>query len=149
MCRRLVDRQLEHVERADEVGHKGGLGMLVDLTRAPGLLDLAAVHHGDPVGHRKRFFLIVRDVDECRAELALDALELVLHLPSQLDVEGPERLVEQQGRRTVDERPRKRDPLLLPTRAAAAAGARVLRARRSASTLGSAVPGWHEAHPLP
>ena len=88
--------------------------MLVDLAWASGLLDLATVHHSDPVGHRKRFFLIMRDVDECRAELVLDALQLVLHLPPQLDVERPERLVEQQGRRAIDERPRKRDPLLLP-----------------------------------
>ncbi len=109
----LVDRQLERVERADEVGHERGARMLVDLARAPGLLHLAAVHDGDPVGHRERLFLVVRHVDERRPELVLDALELELHLLAQLDVERAERLVEEQRGRPVDESARQRDALLL------------------------------------
>ena len=87
--------------------------MLVDLARASDLLDLAAVHDCDPVGHRERLFLVVRDVDERRPELVLDSLELELHLLAQLDVEGAERLVEEQRRRPVDERACERDALLL------------------------------------
>ena len=87
--------------------------MLVDLARAPDLLDAAAVHDRDPVGHRERLFLVVRDVDEGRAELVLDALQLELHLLAQLHVERSERLVEQERRRPVDERAGERDPLLL------------------------------------
>ena len=45
----------------------------------------------------------------------LDPLELELERAAQLDVESAERLVEQQGRGAVDERPRERDALLLPT----------------------------------
>ena len=55
----------------------------------------------------------MRDVDERRPELVLDALQLELHLLAQLDVERAERLVEQQRGRPVDERARQRDPLLL------------------------------------
>ena len=46
----------------------------------------------------------------------LDALQLELHLLAQLEVEGTERLVEEKHARPVHERPRERDPLLLPAR---------------------------------
>ena len=94
--------------------------MLVDLARAADLLHPAAVHDGDPVGHRERLLLVVRHVDEGRAELGLDPLQLELHLLAQLHVERAQRLVEQQGRGLVDERPRQRDALLLASRKAAA-----------------------------
>ena len=87
--------------------------MLVDLARAPDLLHPAAVHHGDPVGHRERLLLVVRDVDERRAELGLDPLQLELHLLAQLDVERAQRLVEQERGRPVDQSARERHALLL------------------------------------
>ena len=46
-------------------------------------------------------------------DLGLDALELDLHLPAQLEVERAERLVEQQHLRVVDQGARQRHPLLL------------------------------------
>jgi len=48
---------------------------------------LGAVHDGDPIGHRERFLLIVRDVDEGRPKLGLDPLELELHLLAEFHVE--------------------------------------------------------------
>ena len=56
----------------------------------------------------------MRDVDERDADLALQALQLDLHLLAQLQVERAERLVEQQHRRPVHERTRQRDALALP-----------------------------------
>ncbi len=112
----LVDREVERVERADEVGDEGGRRMLVDLARRADLLDPAAVHDRDPVGHRERLVLVVRHVDERRPELVLDPLQLELHLLAQLHVERAERLVEEQRRRPVDERARERDALLLAAR---------------------------------
>ena len=109
----LVDPEVERVERADEVGHEGRARTVVDLARISGLLDAAAVHDRDPVGHRERLFLVVRHVDEGRPEGALDALQLQLHLLAQLHVEGAERFVQEQRRRTVDQRSRQRHPLLL------------------------------------
>jgi hypothetical protein len=44
----------------------------------------------------------------------LDALELELHVLAQLDVERAQRLVQEQRRRPVDQRPGERHPLLLP-----------------------------------
>ena len=112
----FVDRHVDRVERADEVGHEGRLGMLVDLSRAADLLDAPAVHHGDPIGHRERLFLVVRDVHERRAELRLDSFELELHLLTQLHIERTERLVEEERGGLIDECPRERDPLLLSAR---------------------------------
>ena len=47
------------------------------------------------------------------AQLALDRLQLELHLLAQLQVERAERLVEQQHARLVDDRARERDALAL------------------------------------
>ena len=46
--------------------------------------------------HGQRFFLVVGDIDEGDARALLDALELDLHVLAQLEVQGAERLVEQQ-----------------------------------------------------
>ena len=91
-------------------------GLLVDLLGRAALPDLAALHHRDAVGHRERLLLVVRDVEERDADLALDALQLHLHLLAQLQVERAERLVEQEHGGPVDERARQRHALLLPAR---------------------------------
>ena len=53
------------------------------------------------------------DEDEGDADLALDLLELDLHLLAQFQVECAEGLIEEQHLRAVHERPRERDPLTL------------------------------------
>ena len=87
--------------------------MVVDLARAPYLLDLPAVHDGDPVGHRKRLVLVVGHVHERRPQLGLNPLQLELHLLAELHVQGAQRLVEQQRGRLVDERAGQSNALLL------------------------------------
>ena len=87
--------------------------MLVDLGRRADLLDLALVEDREAVAHRERLLLVVRDVDEGDPDLALDALQLDLHLLAQLQVERAERLVEQEDLRVVDDRARERDALAL------------------------------------
>ena len=72
--------------------------MLVDVGRRPDLLDASLVEDGEAVAHRERLLLVVRDVDERDAELALERLEEDLHLLAQLQVERAERLVEQEHR---------------------------------------------------
>ena len=95
---------------------KVGCGPLVDRLGVGDLLDHAAVHHRDAVGHRQRLLLVVRHVDERDADVALDALQLDLQLLAELQVERAERLVEQQHGRAVHERARERDALLLAAR---------------------------------
>ncbi len=53
------------------------------------------------------------DVHEGDADLGLDALEFQLHLAAQLEVEGAQRLVEEQHLGVVDQRAGDRDALLL------------------------------------
>ena len=60
--------------------------------------------------------LVVRDEDRRDAERLLDLLQALAQLRADLDVERAERLVEQQHRRLVRERPRERDALLLAAR---------------------------------
>ena len=74
-------------------------GLLVDLLRRPALGDPALGHDRDAVRHRERLLLVVGDEDEGDPDLALDLLQLDLHLAAELQVERAERLVEQQDLR--------------------------------------------------
>jgi hypothetical protein len=56
----------------------------------------------------------VGHVHERDPDLDLDALELDLELPSELEVQGAQRLIEQEHGRAVDQGTRQRHPLLLP-----------------------------------
>ena len=135
-----LERAGEQVGRADEAGDEDARRRGVDLLRRADLLDLAAAHHGDAVAHRQRLALVVGDEDERDPDLALDPLELDLHRLAQLEVEGGERLVEQQGARQVDERPGQGDALLL---AAGQLG------RAAAGELGEADDLEHLHRPAP
>src|SRR5207249_4894904 len=87
---------LEQVGGADEGGDEGGGGAFVDLGGGTDLLDAALVEDGDAVAHRQGLLLVVGDEDEGDADLALELLELDLHLLAQLEVECAEGFVEQQ-----------------------------------------------------
>ncbi len=58
----------------------------------------------------------MRHIDERGPELVLNALQLELHLLSQLEIEGAERLVQEERGGPVDQRARECDALLLPAR---------------------------------
>ena len=76
----------------------------------------AAAHDGDPVAHRHRLDLVVRDVDRRHAELALHARDLGAHLHAQTCVEVGERLVHEEDARVADDRAAHRDALALAAR---------------------------------
>ena len=101
----------EQVRHADEARDELGARVLVDLGGRPDLLDAAAVEDREPVAHRQRLVLVVGHVDERDPDLALDSLQLDLHLLAELQVERAERLVEQEHLRSVDERAGERDAL--------------------------------------
>ena len=105
---------LQQVGDADEAGDELVARPLVELHRRAHLLDPPVVEDGDPVAHRQRLVLIVGDVDEGDPDLPLDRLQLHLHLLAQLQVQRPQRLVQQQHLGPVDDRPRQRHPLALP-----------------------------------
>ncbi len=73
----------------------------------------AVVHHPDVIGQHQRLGLVVRDVDEGRAEGALQLLQLELHVLAQLHVERAQGLVEQQQCRLEHHAAGDRDALAL------------------------------------
>ena len=91
-----VTSHRQDVGVADEARGERRGGRVVDLVGRADLLDPALVEHDDAVGQRERLALVVRDVDERRARLAVDAAQLDLHLEPDLEVERRQRLVEQQ-----------------------------------------------------
>ena len=91
-------------------------GRVVDGLGRVDLLDDALAQHGDAVGHAHRLDLVVRDIDERPAEVALEPLQLRAHLEAEQRVERGERLVEQERARVADERAPERDPLALAAR---------------------------------
>ena len=75
----------DQVRAADEARHEGRRRLVVDLLGRAHLLEPALAHHRDAVGHRERLFLVVGHEHEGDADVPLDALELDLHLPPQLE----------------------------------------------------------------
>src|SRR3954452_22704112 len=108
-----VTRSAEQVRRPDEVGDEAGPRPLVQLLGRAELLHMAAIHHRDPIAHRERLLLVVGHVHERDPDLGLDPFQLDLERLSELQVQGPERLVEKQDGRPVHERAGKGDALLL------------------------------------
>ena len=116
IARALGDLAADDVVVAHEAGDELGLGPRCDRERVGDLLDARLVHDDNPVRHRERFLLIVRDVDEHQAELALEVAELDAHAQLQQPVEVAERLVEQERLRFRHEHARQCDTLLLAAR---------------------------------
>src|SRR5262249_40874575 len=114
--REAATAALEHVRRADEASDELRRRMFVQVRRRAYLLDLTEVEDGDAVAHRQRLFLVVGHVDERQAQLLLDLLQLDLELLPQLQIQCPERLVEEKRLRPVDDRTGERDTLPLPAR---------------------------------
>jgi hypothetical protein len=102
--------------QADEVQGEGGGGRVVDLSRPGELLDGAAIHDRDAIGHHQRLVLVVGDEDRGGAELAQQAAQLDLHRLAQLAVERAEGLVEQHQLGADREGARDGDALLLAAR---------------------------------
>ena len=113
---RLGGVTVEHVGGADEVGDEPVDRVLVDVARLADLLDAAVVEDREPVAQRQGLVLVVGDDDEGDADLALNRLELHLHLLAQLEVERAERLVEQQDLRAADQGAGQGDALALAAR---------------------------------
>ena len=106
----------ERADRAQEPHHEVVRGIVVDLARRADLLDLAVVHHRDPVGDLHRLLLIVGHEHGGHTLLVVQAPQPLPQLCADGRVEGAERLVEQQHLRLDGERARQRHPLALSAR---------------------------------
>ena len=90
--------------------------VLVHVTRLADLFDAPVVEHREPVAEGKGLVLIVCDDDEGDADLALNCLELQLHLLSELEVECSQWFVEQKHSWPPHQGARQGDALTLTAR---------------------------------
>ena len=104
---------VENIAVADEVGHEGIGGFIVNGSRGADLLDAAVFHDDDGVAHGEGFFLVVCDIDKRNAEFAVHFFEFDLHFFTHFQVESAERFVEQKDFRLIDNGARNGDALLL------------------------------------
>ena len=74
------------------------------------------VEHGDPVAHRHRLDLVVRDVHRGHGEPALQRGDLAARLHAQLGVEVRQRLVHEEHQRLAHDGPPHGDALALTAR---------------------------------
>ena len=88
-----VHDAVDDIGLPDEVGHKGVLGLVINVDGGADLLDVSLIHDDDRVGHGEGLLLIVGDVDEGDAHLLLNLFQLDLHVLAQLQIQGAQRLV--------------------------------------------------------
>ena len=74
----LVDNTIEQVGVPDELRDKPAGRLRIDLLRCADLLNAAGVHYRNPVRHRHRLALIMRDENKRTAEGALQTTQFVL-----------------------------------------------------------------------
>ena len=89
-------RQHIDLRRADEAGDFERRRLIVDLLRWRDLQQPPAHHHRDAVGHGHGFRLVVGDVDEGRAQPAMQVGDLGACMHAQLGVEVRQRFVHQE-----------------------------------------------------
>src|SRR5262249_31586393 len=77
----------EEIAVADELADEAVGGAIIDLEWRADLLDAAIMEHRHPVRHRHRLGLVVGDIDHGDPHLAVDALDLDLHLLAQVLVQ--------------------------------------------------------------
>lgn len=110
------DLAVEEVRVADERGDEARGRRLVDARRAVELLDPALVDDRDAIRERHRLALVVRNVHKRDTDPIVNRVEFEKHVLTELEVKRRERLVQEEHLRTVHERPRDRDTLLLSAR---------------------------------
>jgi hypothetical protein len=93
---RATSLEQVHRRRAHEIGYARASRRVVDLVRGAHLLQLSILENGDLCRERHRLDLVVRDVDDCRARLLMQALDFDAHVDAKLGVEVRERLIEQE-----------------------------------------------------
>src|SRR5690242_4083349 len=106
-----LEAQKIHRRRADEVGDKQARRVIINFLGRADLLDLAAIHDGDPVSHRHRLELVVRHIDRRGADAVVQVAQLAAHQMAELSVERSKRLVHQKRLGTPHHGAAQRDAL--------------------------------------
>ncbi len=106
----------QDVDRAEELGHEGRPGVLVEQLGRAHLLDLALVQDDDLVGHLERLLLVVGDEQAGDVDLVVELAEPGPQLVADPGIERPEGLVQQEDLGPGGQRPGQGHPLPLPAR---------------------------------
>ena len=102
-----------HLWRADEARHKGVGRVVVHLQRRADLLNLARTQHHDLVGQGHRLDLVVGDVDDGGAQLAVQAGDFDAHVHAQFGIQVGQGFVKQKHFGVAHDGPANRHPLAL------------------------------------
>ncbi len=108
-----MDAAGDEVGLSNEIRDEGRGGKMVDHIRLVQLFQYPMIQHGNPVGHRKGFVVIVGDQDSRCLRPAQQCEKILLHPPGHIGVEIAERLVQEQHDGILHQGPRECHALLL------------------------------------
>ena len=108
--------QQVHRRLADEVGDEHVRWPLIKVVRCCDLLQHAVVHHRNPIRHRRRFGLVMRDQDRGHGAELLQPLDFRPQVDLLVTIQMRQRLVEEDELRIAHQRPADRCPLLSAAR---------------------------------
>ena len=89
--------------------------MVVDIRRCAELLDFPGFQHRNPVCHRHRLNLVVRNIEGCRAELTLPPPDFDAHFGAQLRIQIGNGLIHEEYLRPTHHGSTESDALRLTT----------------------------------
>ena len=93
----------KNVAFANEVGNEGVFRFIVNHLGCADLLNGTVGHNDDRIRHRKRFFLVVRNVDERNAKTFVHCFKFKLHFLTHFKVQCAEGFVQKKNFGLVDD----------------------------------------------
>src|SRR5690606_2579225 len=106
----------EDIRLSQKVGGEMVCRLIIELRRGAELLDTSAVHQADAIRHGERFLLVMGDIEDGDAELAMNAPDFELHLFAQTLVERAQWLIHEDDAGLIDDRAGNGNALLLAAR---------------------------------
>ena len=97
----------------DKIRNKSVFRFIINVHRCADLLDQPLVHDDDPVGHSQSLFLVMGNEYEGDSQLIFDFDQFLLHILSELQIQRPQRFVQKEDLRLINDSPGDSDPLLL------------------------------------
>ena len=85
-----------YVRLTDKVCHKGIDRLVINILGCADLLNLALIHNNNGIRHWQSFFLVVSNINKGYAKLLLNIFQLTLHILSEFEVKGTQRLIQKE-----------------------------------------------------
>src|SRR5690606_33314678 len=97
-----LDLSVESIRLTNKLGYEARVRISIKLKSTRVLLDTAIIHDSNTIRHMHRLFLVMCNIDECRAKCAMDCSEFLLQINPQLFVERRHWLIQEQKIRLED-----------------------------------------------